>query len=129
MTEPVIAEHEVTKRVTRGSGKGGQHRNTTDSKVVLTHEPTGIQASADGRCQHTNLRNAWAVLSARIQAHQQQNELERLDQQRAQQAGSGMRADKIRTYREKDGQVVDHRSNRKGSLKQFEKGNWEQIKI
>ncbi len=101
----------------RASGAGGQHVNTTDSCVVIRHLPTGLEAKSSSRSQHDNRRLAREVLEARVAAFYRQRETTGRDVERRQQTGSGMRGDKIRTYREVDDRVLDDRTGKKVSLK------------
>lgn len=116
---------EVELTTTRGSGPGGQNRNKTESCVIAVHKPTGIQVRIDNeRSQHQNRRMALQVLKARIDDLNAQKAFELLVKERKEQAGTGMRGDKIRTYREKDDIVNDHRTGTKSSLTNWLKGNW-----
>lgn len=108
---------------TRGSGAGGQHRNKTDSCVVMRHLPTGTEVKADGRCQHQNRRLAREMLEARVSEQLHRNTKNTTDSARKSMIGSGMRGDKIRTYREQDDQVVDHRSGKRVRLSDIRQGH------
>lgn len=94
----------------RASGAGGQHVNTTDSAVRVTHLPTGAVAECqDERSQHKNRERAFAVLRARIAAARRRARLEKEAGERKRLVGSGERADKIRTYNYPQNRVTDHR--------------------
>lgn len=109
---------------TRGTGPGGQHRNTTDSCIVATHRPTGITARADMRSQTQSRKNALEVLAARVRHVQAQQVKSAHGAVRKEQVGSGERGDKVRTYRDRDNQVLDHRSGHKWRLTDWMAGKW-----
>lgn len=95
--------------VFRASGAGGQHVNTTDSAVRITHIPTGVVVSCqDERSQHKNKLKAMNVLKARILAAQEEKRMEEMSKERKSQVGTGMRAEKVRTYNYPQNRVTDH---------------------
>lgn len=120
-----IDERDIEWQTCRGSGAGGQHRNKTESAVQMKHLPTGISVRVENeRSQHQNKEAAYRVLRARIYAQRQQASAEARDSVRRLAVGSGERGDKIRTIREQDDRVTDHRSNRQIRYKNYIRGDW-----
>jgi len=108
----------------RGRGPGGQHKNKTDSAVRLTHLPTGIVVIAQyGRKQGRNKEMAFNALRARLFSANSAQNKDKKNVKRKSQVGRGARVNKVRTYCERKDLVVDHRTNKKMSLKKFFKGN------
>ncbi|WP_257288462.1 peptide chain release factor 1 [Endozoicomonas sp. SESOKO2] len=96
----------------RSSGAGGQHVNTTDSAIRLTHLPTGIVVECqDERSQHKNRAKAMALLSAKLQDAQEMAAAKAISETRKSLVGSGDRSERIRTYNYPQGRVTDHRIN------------------
>ena len=128
LREPTPAEVRIDDRdleykTCRGSGAGGQHRNTTDSAVILTHIPTGISVRVENeRSQLQNKGTALGILRARLLTAKEKSLLGDRNADRKKQVGSGERSDKRRTTAEQRDSVVDHLTGKRTTIDRYKKG-------
>lgn len=124
----IALEGEVEIKTTRGSGAGGQHRNVTDSAVVLTHLPTNIRVRCESeRSQPQNKRKAFAILAARLRADMKERQGSQREALRRSQVGSGQRGDKIRTVSTRAKTVTNNKTGTKLALSKYLQGHIELI--
>jgi peptide chain release factor 1 len=118
-----IPDGDLTWSTCRGTGSGGQKRNKTESTVLLTHRPTGLQVRCEtARSQQYNRMMALLLLRARLWADACARVHGERAADRRRQVGSGMRGDKRRTIRCQDGVVTDHVTGQRWNLRSYLRG-------
>lgn len=108
-----------------GTGKGGQHRNKRQNSCRIYHLPTGLVETCQGRKREANKREAMAVLNNKLDRLSVHESSMKLGTEKKKQKGSGMRGDKIRTYRFQDDTVKDHQTGRKAKCSKVLKGKFD----
>jgi len=108
-----------------GTGAGGQHRNKHQNSCRAFHVPTGLSAKAECRSRQNSEAVALAELERRVKARLGEGLLGEEAVERRQQVGSGMRGDKVRTYRLQDDMVTDHRTDRRTTWRKMERGDFD----
>jgi len=118
-----LDDRDLEFKTCRGSGAGGQHRNTTDSAVQLKHLPTGTTVRVESeRSQHQNRETAKTLLRIRLQQAEEESSQLARNRKRKGQVGGGARGDKRRTVRLQADQVVDHVTGGTTSAKKYLRG-------
>jgi len=120
-----IPESDLKVEAVNLGGKGGQHQNRTLSGCRMTHLPTGLKATINGRDYHSNEREARAVIAARVYEREKAEADSEYGAYRREQMQGGHRSGKLRTYNFMEGRVVDHRLGTKtGNVKGIMKGQF-----
>ena len=126
--EVEIRNEDIKIDTYRSSGAGGQHVNTTDSAVRITHLPTGIIATSSEKSQIQNREKALKVLKARLYDMKLQEEQQKYASQRKSAVGTGDRSERIRTYNYPQSRVTDHRIGLTlQKLSQIMEGNLDEV--
>ncbi len=127
--EVAIEQKDIRIDVMRASGAGGQHVNTTDSAVRVTHHPTGIIVYCqEGKSQHANKDRAMKILMSRLKDLEEQKAIKEASDARLSQIGTGDRSERIRTYNFPQSRITDHRIGLTlHSLDDVMKGNMAQV--
>ncbi len=119
----IINKGDVERQYTCSGGKGGQNVNRRSTCVILLHKPSGIMVrSEESRTQGKNEEAAWKRLEEKLQSINDSSKNDEIKEARFNQIGYGNRNDKRRTYREQDGWVLDHITNKRITIKELYKG-------
>jgi peptide chain release factor 1 len=110
-----------------GTGAGGQHRNKHQNSCRITHIATGITATAQCRSRENSLTQARDAIIQRVNDQIKNLAIGAQAQHRREQVGSGMRGDKIRTYRFQDDVVQDHNTGRRAQVSAVMRGQFDRL--
>jgi protein subunit release factor A len=115
-------------KTTRGSGKGGQHRNKVETAVIVKHLPSGLSVRCESeRSQIMNKEMAIKILYSKLNKIKDNYNKKKLNDSLINQHGKGLRADKDRVYIEKLNEVVDYKNKITFNLQHYLKGKWNWI--
>ncbi len=106
-----------------GTGAGGQHRNKHQNSCRITHLPSGVVATAQCRSRQNSFEQAMSAIQNAVDKSVERQYNNNIASNRKSQVGSGMRGDKIRTYRFQDDSVQDHLTGKRAKCSQILKGN------
>ncbi len=106
-----------------GTGAGGQHRNKHQNSCRITHIPSGVIATAQTRSRQSSFEQAMTAIQNAVDKSAERQYNNNIASNRKSQVGSGMRGDKIRTYRFQDDSVQDHITGKRATCSQILKGN------
>lgn len=120
-----IADSDLKIEWYSGTGAGGQHRNKHQNSARVTHIPTGIVVTSQCRSRQNSLAEALATIQSRVDQVLQTSYNNSIAIDRRAQVGSGMRGDKIRTYRFQDDRVQDHVTGKTATTKKVLAGNFD----
>jgi peptide chain release factor 1 len=124
-TTPTIHKNDLKIEWYSGTGAGGQYRNKHQNSCRITHIPSGIIAKAECRSRQNSLDSAMAEIQQRVDSESKRSYNNNVASKRRNQVGSGMRGDKIRTYRFQDDSVQDHLTGSRAKCSAILKGNFD----
>jgi peptide chain release factor 1 len=120
-----IPESDLRVEWYSGTGAGGQHRNKHQNSCRITHIPSGVVATAQTRSRQSSYEQAMTAIRTAVDRSVERLYNSNIASDRKQQVGTGMRGDKIRTYRFQDDSVQDHISGKRSSVKKVMNGNFD----
>ena len=110
-----------------GTGAGGQHRNKHQNSCRITHIPTGLVVTAQTRSRENSLAQAMATVTAKLGEAKRNDAHSDMASIKQKQMGSGMRGDKMRTYRFQEDSVTDHKSGKTATCKEVMRGGIDKL--
>lgn len=122
-----LNKHDVSVEWFSGTGAGGQHRNKCMNSCRVIHNDTGICETRQGRSRESNLREAMIALERKLSNQQFSDQQKATSRDIKSQIGTGLRGEKMRTYRLQDNNVIDHRTNKKVRWSDVKKGKFDKL--